>query len=50
MEIESMPTEIDQLERKLRKLEIEEKAIKKEKDGQTKAKLSQIRKEKAENQ
>ncbi len=48
IEIESMPTEIDQLERKLRKLEIEEKAIKKEKNEQTKTKLNQIRKEKAE--
>ncbi len=47
LEIESMPTEIDQMERTLIKLEIEEKALKKEKGKNSKNKIQQIRREKA---
>ncbi len=48
MEIESMPADIDRMERLLRKLEIEEKALKKEKDGKNKNKINQIKKQKSE--
>jgi len=48
MEIESMPAEIDTMERKTRQMEIEIKALKKEKDGDTKAKIEAIKKEKAQ--
>ena len=48
MEIESMPTEIDELERKVRQMEIEEKALSKESDQETKKKLDLIGKEKSE--
>lgn len=47
MQIESMPTEIDDLERSLRKIEIEEKALEKEKSDHSKAKIEEIKKEKA---
>ncbi len=47
LEIESMPTEIDQMERNLIKLEIEEKALKKERGKEAKSKLQKIRREKA---
>jgi ATP-dependent Clp protease ATP-binding subunit ClpB len=45
MEIESMPFEIDQLERKLLQLRIEEQALKKEKDKASKARLVELGKE-----
>ncbi len=50
MEIESMPTEIDKLERRKRQLEIEEQAIKKEKsllggNGEKKEKLAELKKQ-----
>lgn len=48
MEIESMPTEIDQLERDLRRLEIEEKALKKDNGKRNKDQLREIKKEKAQ--
>ena len=48
MEIESMPTEIDQFERTLIKLEIEERALKRERNGGTKRKIQAIKKEKAQ--
>lgn len=48
MEIESMPVDIDNMERLLRKLEIEEKALKKEKSPDAKKKLEKIKKEKSE--
>jgi len=43
-----MPTEIDQLERNLRKHEIEEKALKKEKTPDAKKKINQLRRHRAE--
>ncbi|HHX58805.1 MAG TPA: ATP-dependent chaperone ClpB [Candidatus Moranbacteria bacterium] len=48
LEIESMPADIDQMERNLIKLEIEEKALKKEKGSEGKNKLQKIRREKAQ--
>jgi ATP-dependent Clp protease ATP-binding subunit ClpB len=42
MEIDSMPFEIDQLERKLLQLKIEEQALKKEKDKASKARLAEL--------
>jgi ATP-dependent Clp protease ATP-binding subunit ClpB len=44
-EIDSMPAELDGLLRKLRRLEIEEVALKKEKDKASKDRLSNLRKE-----
>lgn len=40
VEIESMPTELDELERKIRQLEIEKSALLKEKDDSSKKRLS----------
>jgi ATP-dependent Clp protease ATP-binding subunit ClpB len=42
MEIDSMPTEIDEIERRIMQLEIEREALKKEKDDASKEKLSVI--------
>jgi ATP-dependent Clp protease ATP-binding subunit ClpB len=47
MEIESKPTEIDQMERELTRLEIEEKALGREKTEESKARIEEIKKEKA---
>jgi len=49
MEIDSMPVEVDELERKIRRLEIEKEAVKQDKtDRQQKEKLSSIEKQLAE--
>ena len=45
MEIDSMPTELDELERKLRQFEIERQAVMKEKDSASKKHLEHINKE-----
>lgn len=45
MEIDSMPEELDIIERSIRQLEIEQEGIKREKDETNEGKLSQIRKE-----
>jgi ATP-dependent Clp protease ATP-binding subunit ClpB len=47
IEIDSMPTEIDQLERKMIKLEIEQEALKKEKDPASIERLAKVREDKA---
>jgi len=48
MEIESKPTEIDQMEREITRLEIEEKAMGKEKNKESKTRIEEIKKEKAQ--
>ncbi len=48
MEIDSMPSELDELERKLRQHEIEKQAVMKEKDEASKERLNHINKEIAE--
>ena len=48
MQIDSMPIEIDQIERKIRQLEIEKKAIQKDKDKNCRRKILQINKQLAE--
>jgi ATP-dependent Clp protease ATP-binding subunit ClpB len=48
MEIDSMPVELDELERRLRQLEIEKQAVMKEDPKESKEKLEKIRKEMAE--
>jgi ATP-dependent Clp protease ATP-binding subunit ClpB len=48
IEIDSMPTEIDQVERKLIQLEIERQALKKESDKASKERLTKVEKEIAE--
>jgi ATP-dependent Clp protease ATP-binding subunit ClpB len=48
MEIDSLPFEIDQLERKLMQLRIEEQALKRERDDASKARLSELSREVAE--
>ncbi len=45
IELDSKPTELDQLERHLRQLEIEKQALKKETDEQSKSRLNKIEKE-----
>jgi len=45
MEIDSMPTELDELERRLRQFEIERQAVMKEKDAASKKRLEHINKE-----
>ena len=45
MEIDSMPTDLDQLERNLRRLEIEKRALEKEKDADNTKKLDAISRE-----
>ena len=47
-EMESMPTELDEVSRKIMQLEIEETALSKEKDDISKKRLEKIKKEKAE--
>ena len=47
-ELESMPTELDEVSRKIMQLEIEETALSKEKDEISKQRLADIQKEKAE--
>ncbi len=47
IEIDSMPTEIDQLERKRIKLEIEQEALKKEKDKASQDRLAKLKEEMA---
>ncbi len=47
MEIESKPTEIDQMEREITRLEIEEKALEREKTKESKVRIEEIKKEKA---
>ena len=47
-EMESMPTELDEVSRKIMQLEIEETALSKEKDEMSKQRLANITKEKAE--
>ncbi len=47
-EIDSMPTEMDEIEHKIMQLEIEEAALKKEEDNLSKAHLEEIQKELAE--
>ncbi|RJQ46947.1 MAG: ATP-dependent chaperone ClpB [Nitrospiraceae bacterium] len=48
MEIDSMPSELDELERKLRQYEIEKQAVKKEKDEASQERLKRINEEIAE--
>jgi len=48
IEIDSKPTAIDKLERKIRQLEIEREALKKEKDDTSKLRLADLEKELAE--
>jgi ATP-dependent Clp protease ATP-binding subunit ClpB len=48
MEIDSMPVELDEIERKLRQLEIEKQAVMKEDGKESKDKLDKIKREMAE--
>ena len=48
MEIDSMPTELDEVERRIRQLEIEREAVKKEQDPASRDRLAKIEKEIAE--
>jgi ATP-dependent Clp protease ATP-binding subunit ClpB len=48
MEIDSMPSELDELERRLRQYEIEKQAVMKEKDDASKERLERLNKEIAE--
>ena len=48
MEVDSMPTEIDVLQRKLMQLQIEAQALKKERDPASKARLEEVKREIAE--
>src|SRR5690606_8894680 len=48
MEIDSLPVEIDQIERRLLQLRIEEQALKKERDKASQARLEELRRELAE--
>lgn len=48
IEIDSKPTDIDKLERRIRQLEIEKEALKKEKDKTSKQRLDELEKELAE--
>ena len=45
MELDSMPTEIDQLDRRYTRMQIEEQALMKEEDAASKDRLEQLRKE-----
>jgi len=45
IEIDSMPDELDEIERKIQQLEIESVAIKKEKDASSKTRLEHVKKE-----
>jgi ATP-dependent Clp protease ATP-binding subunit ClpB len=48
MEIDSLPAPIDQMERRLIQLAIEEKALERERDASSRARLEELRKEKGE--
>jgi ATP-dependent Clp protease ATP-binding subunit ClpB len=48
MEIDSMPEELDDVERRIKQLEIEREAVKREKDTDSKSRLSEIEHELAE--
>ena len=48
IEIDSMPTEIDEVERRIMQLQIEAQALKKAKDKASKARLSEVEKDSAE--
>ncbi|UCD35748.1 MAG: ATP-dependent chaperone ClpB, partial [Nitrospiraceae bacterium] len=48
MEIDSMPTELDELERKIRQYEIEKQAVSKEKDDASQERLQRLKEEIAE--
>jgi ATP-dependent Clp protease ATP-binding subunit ClpB len=48
MEIDSMPAEIDAVRRKLMQLQIEEQALKKERDSASKARLGEVKRQVAE--
>jgi ATP-dependent Clp protease ATP-binding subunit ClpB len=48
IEIDSMPTEIDEVERKMKQLEIEVQALKKEKDKTSTSRMEKIKKELSE--
>jgi ATP-dependent Clp protease ATP-binding subunit ClpB len=48
MEIDSMPFEIDQLERRIMQLRIEEQALKRERDNASKTRLEELKREVAE--
>jgi ATP-dependent Clp protease ATP-binding subunit ClpB len=48
MEIDSMPTELDEVERRIRQLEIEREAVRKEKDPASRERIAKIEKEIAE--
>jgi ATP-dependent Clp protease ATP-binding subunit ClpB len=48
MEIDSMPTELDEVERKIRQLEIEREAVRKERDPASAERLGKIEKDIAE--
>src|SRR5512143_2601123 len=48
IEIDSMPTELDELERRLRRLQVEQQAVKKEKDPASRERLAGIEREIAE--
>ena len=48
MEIDSMPAELDGVQRKLTQLQIEQEALKKERDSASKARLDNVRRELAE--
>ena len=48
IEIDSMPTEIDQVERRIMQLEIEREALRKEKDAESRARLDKLEAELAE--
>jgi ATP-dependent Clp protease ATP-binding subunit ClpB len=48
MEIDSMPTELDEVERRIRQLEIEREAVKKEQESASRERLVKIEKEIAE--
>ncbi|MCR4908629.1 MAG: ATP-dependent chaperone ClpB [Lachnospiraceae bacterium] len=50
MELDSMPTELDELRRKNLQMEIEVKALEKETDNQSKERLEELRKELSESQ
>ncbi len=45
MEIDSMPTELDEVERRIRQLEIEREAVKKEQDSASRDRLAKIEKD-----
>lgn len=45
MEIDSMPVELDRLTRRIRQLEIEQEALKKEKDENSKSRLKEIKRD-----